>query len=55
MQAENQVQDNSRHKKLLETFSWLEKRMQGEAEKAGLETEEKVVAFVKEIRRESVH
>ena len=54
MLSENQVQDNPRHQKLLETFAWLEKRMEGEAERTGLDSEEKIVAFIKEVRRELI-
>ena len=54
MLSEKQVPENVRPQKLLETLAWLEKRMEGEAERTGLDSEEKIVAFMKEVRRELI-
>ena len=41
--------------KFIKALEEMQKAMEGEAERTGLDTEEKVVAFCKEVRRELIY
>ena len=52
MEKEITIEDR---KKFLEALAKFQKEMKGEAERVGLDTEEKIVAYCKEIRSENIY
>ena len=46
---------SERHEKFVEALREMQRAMEGEAERSGLDTEEKIVAYIKEVRHELVY
>lgn len=55
LKVKRKSEPSAEAKRFIASLEKLQKSLEGEAEKAGLDTEEKIIAYCKEIRRELVY
>jgi|GEM_PF-2334003 len=55
LKVKRKVRRSRKADRFIKALEEMQRAMAGEAEKAGLDTEEKIIAYCKEVRRELVY